>query len=225
MVGKTTLDLYRVSYCQEAKIADQITTEAQLRAHYGKPVEQVYWKDLDYLPEPYQAFIKASPYCLLLTQGDFGPESSPKGDPAGFVEIVSEKVLHLPDRPGNKRLDSLLNILKHPQVGLFFMVPHVGETLRVQGDAVIRIDEDLCHQYSVQGKPARSVLEVKVTRAFYQCKKAAVRSNLWNYPTTEERTVPTAGELAQAVAGLRGEFIDGKAYDEAYPQRMKETIY
>lgn len=132
----------------------RITSAERLAQHYPVAVPQVYWKDLDHISEHYAAFIRHSPFMLLATHGEHGIDCSPRGDPAGFVRVVNQHCLHIPDRRGNNRLDSLRNILHNPQVGLFFLVPGTGETLRVTGRANIVVDPELCESFSLTSSPA-----------------------------------------------------------------------
>jgi hypothetical protein len=110
-----------------------LTTEAELRAIYGEPHARSVTKEIDRLNEQYQAFVKASPFVVLASSGAGGIDCSPKGDEPGFVRIIDERTLALPDRPGNNRIDNLLNIIADPRVSLLFIVPGIGETLRVNG--------------------------------------------------------------------------------------------
>ena len=205
---------------------NKISSIAELEAIYGKPVERALWKEIDYISDQYRQLIEASPFLVLATHGEKGVDCSPRGDPAGFVRVVSPKQLMIPDRRGNNRLDSLRNIILNPEVGLIFLIPGVGETLRVSGRAEILIDIDLCHSFEIQGKPASSVVSIQVDKVYFQCQKAIARSKLWDSASQVERSLlPTAGEMAQHFSSLRGEVFDGNAYDKNYPEHMKKTIY
>jgi len=205
---------------------NKISSLAELEAIYGKPVERALWKEIDFINQHYRQFIEAAPFLILATYGEKGVDCSPRGDPAGFVRVVNEKQVMIPDRRGNNRLDSLRNIVTNPEVGLIFMIPGVGETLRLSGKAEILIDEQLCNSFEIQGKPASSVLSIQVDKVYVQCQKAIARSKLWSPESHVERShLPTAGEMAQYFAKLKGEEFDGKAYDKNYPEHMKKTIY
>jgi len=123
--------------------------------------------------------IEKSPFLILATQGANGIDCSPRGDPAGFVRVVNPHCIQMPDRRGNNRLDSMRNIVDNPSVGLIFLIPNVGETIRLSGTASIIIDEALCESFSVKGKPASSVISISVNKVYFQCQKALVRSKLY----------------------------------------------
>ena len=200
-----------------------ITSLEQLDALYGQPVGAAVVKELDRISEHYRRFIEASPFMILATVGPEGLDCSPRGDPAGFVRVVDEKTLMIPDRRGNNRVDSLRNIVRDPRVALLFLIPGIGETMRVNGRAALSTEPELCASFTMQGKPARCVVVVTAERVYPQCQKAPVRSKLWDAATQVPRsTLPTVGEMIEAIT--RGE-IDGKAYDAAYPERLKQTIY
>lgn len=204
----------------------KITTLKKLEEVYGQPVERALWKEIDHINDHYRQFIEASPFLILATSGEKGIDCSPRGDPAGFVKVVDEKHLLIPDRKGNNRLDSLRNILTNNQVGLIFLIPNVGETIRVSGRAEILIDQDICESFSMNGKPASSVLSVKVEKAYFQCQKALARSSLWDQATfIDRKELPTAGEMAKCFSAKKGIQFDGEAYDRDYPEHMKRTIY
>lgn len=201
----------------------RLTTIEELEAVYGTPKEASLIKEIDYISDHYRAFIDASPFVILSTVGPEGLDSSPRGDPAGFVTVEDEKTVLLPDRRGNNRIDSLRNIVRDPRVSLIFLVPGVGETLRINGQAEISVDPNLLSRFEMQGKPPRSVLRITVERVYFQCQKALARSKLWDPDTQIPRTqLPTAGQILKSLT--QGQF-DGDGYDAAYPERMKREIY
>lgn len=205
---------------------EKITTIAALESRYGVPPERSLWKEIDHVNEHYQAFIRHSPFLILATVGEQGVDCSPRGDAPGFVRVVSETCLQIPDRRGNNRLDSLRNIIHNPQVGLIFMVPNAGEAIRVSGKAEIIVDEALCASFAVNGKPASSVLSVTVEKAYFQCQKAIARSQLWDSASYIERSeLPSVGQMIQHFADQQQAEFDGQAYDTNYPEYMKKTIY
>jgi PPOX class probable FMN-dependent enzyme len=200
-----------------------ITSLEQLEALYGAPAGAAVIKELDRISEHYRRFIEAAPFMILATVGPEGMDCSPRGDPAGFVRVADEKTLMIPDRRGNNRVDSLRNIVRDPRVALLFLIPGVGETMRVNGRAAISTDPELCASFEIEGKLPRSVIVVTAGRVYPQCQKALVRSKLWDPATQIPRSsLPSVGEMMQAIT--KGEF-DGKAYDAAYPDRLKQTIY
>ncbi|WP_343583361.1 pyridoxamine 5'-phosphate oxidase family protein [Herbaspirillum sp.] len=204
-------------------MSHDISTLEQLEALYGQPTERALRKEIDHLNEDYQAFVKASPFVVLASAGEEGLDCSPKGDPAGFVQILDQRTLAVPDRPGNNRIDNLRNIIGDPRVSLLFIIPGVGETLRVNGRAVISVDPALLARFETRGKLPRSVIVVTVEAAYFHCSKSIVRSALWDPATQVERTsLPTPGAMHHRLSD--GSF-DGQAYDRELPQRTQATLY
>jgi PPOX class probable FMN-dependent enzyme len=196
---------------------------AALEALYGEVNEVSALKEVTYLHPHYAAFVKASPFAVLATAGPHGLDASPRGDPPGFIEIVDEHTLLVADRRGNNRIDSLRNILHDPHVALLFLVPGIGETLRVNGTAEISVDPELLARFAVGGKPPRSMLVVHVESVFFQCSRALIRSELWNPDRHLPRAaLPSTGVILAAVTHDR---IDGETYDRELPPRLKATLY
>jgi len=196
---------------------------AALEALYGEVNEVSALKEIAYLHPHYAAFIKASPFAVLATAGEHGLDASPRGDPAGFVEIVDDKTLLMADRRGNNRIDSLRNILSNPHVALLFLIPGIGETLRVNGRAEISIDPDLLARFTIKDKAPRTVLAIHIDSVFFQCSRALIRSELWKAETQIPRTaLPSTGEMLAAVTDQR---IDAQTYDRELPPRLKATLY
>ncbi len=180
-------------------------------------------KEINYISEHYQAFIEAAPFVVVATVGPEGTDCSPRGDPAGFVRVVDKHTVMIPDRRGNNRVDSLRNIVRDPRISLLFLIPGVGETIRINGTAKISVDPELCASFEMQGKNPQSVIVVTASSIYYQCPKALVRSKLWDPESIVPRKqLPTTGNILEGIT--KGE-IDGDAYDAAYPQRIKDTIY
>ncbi|AEF54171.1 pyridoxamine 5'-phosphate oxidase family protein [Marinomonas posidonica] len=197
---------------------ETIKTLDALEEIYGQPVERSLWKEIDHINPHYRAFIEKSPFLILATYGENGLDCSPRGDPAGFVRVVNERCIQIPDRRGNNRLDSLRNIIHNPQVGLIFLVPNVGETIRVSGRAEILVDNDLCDSFSIQGKAASSVLSISVEKAYFQCQKAIARSGLWDPSQHIDRgELPSAGDMAKVFADMKNIEFDAQEYDKQYP--------
>jgi len=202
---------------------DVITSISALEALYGDPVPSAVVKEIDHISPLHQAYIEASPFMVLATAGPDGLDCSPRGDPAGFVRVADPHTLLLPDRRGNNRLDSLRNIVADPWVALLFLVPGIGVTLRVNGRARLRTDPALRASFAIDDKLPTLVVEITAERVYTQCPKALVRSNLWDparHRSPDE--LPSVGRIMAAITD--GE-IDGAAYDAAYPQRLRETIY
>ncbi len=200
-----------------------ISNLEQLEAIYGKPGERALWKEIDYLNDDYCAFVKASPFVVLASIGSEGSDCSPRGDPAGFVSILDNRTLAIPDRPGNNRIDNLRNIVSDPRVSLLFLIPGVGEALRVNGRAYISTDPELLASFEVRGKLPRTVIVVKIQAAYFHCAKAIVRSDLWNPATHVPRdSLPTAGQMHRR---LSGNAFDGETYDRQLPERTISELY
>jgi len=205
----------------------KIDSIEKLEAVYSAPVsERAIWKEVDHVNELYRKFIEASPFLILATCGDNGVDCSPRGDPPGFVRVVAPDCIQIPDRRGNNRLDSMRNIIQHPQVGIIFLIRNVRETIRVSGRAEILVDEALCSSFTIKGRPASSVLSIKVEKVYYQCQKALARSRLWDAESYIERSeLPSAGQMARFFSAQHGAEFDAESYDENYAEHMRQTIY
>ncbi len=200
-----------------------ISTINDLEALYGEPVEASILKEADRVVPVYRALIEASPFATLATRGPEGLDCSPRGDGPGFIRVADEKTLLLPDRRGNNRLDSLRNIVHDPQVGLLFLIPGIGETLRVNGRAVISTDPALLDSFAVDGKAPRTVVVITVETVYFQCSRAVVRSDLWNPDKHVARnSLPSAGQILAAVSQNR---VGGEAYDTGLQERVRTTLY
>ncbi len=163
-----------------AELTQVIQDEAQLREVIGHPAERNIRKVIPVLDEHCRAFIERSPFMLLASSApETSIDISPKGDPAGFVQVLDETTLAIPDRPGNRRVDSLSNILRDPRVGLLFMIPGKRETLRIRGTARIVRDEWLLRRMAARGKTPALAIVVHVEEAFMHCAKCLIRSRLW----------------------------------------------
>ena len=201
-----------------------ITSLAALETLYDQPpAEASILKETDRVVPVYRALIEASPFAALATRGSEGLDCSPRGDGPGFVRVRDEKTLLLPDRRGNNRIDSLRNIVLDPQVALLFLIPGLGETLRVNGRATISVEPALLESFSVDGKAPRSVLLIMVEAVYFQCARAVVRSDLWNPQKHVARSsLPSAGQI---LAALSRNGFDGEAYDRGLPERQRTTLY
>jgi PPOX class probable FMN-dependent enzyme len=200
-----------------------IRDEAALDALYGTSSPAAIAKEIDYIHPHYRAMIEASPFVVLATSGPEGLDASPRGDPPGFVHVLDDKTLLIPDRRGNNRIDSLRNIIRDDRVALLFLIPGVGETLRVNGRAAISVAPELIGRFPYRGTLPRSVIVVTAERVYFQCPKAIVRSELWNPQNhLSRKDLPSTGTiLAEVTAGL----IYGEQYDRDYPERLRTTIY
>ncbi|KZL37409.1 pyridoxamine 5'-phosphate oxidase [Pseudomonas syringae pv. syringae] len=200
-----------------------VTTIQALEAIYGPIAPPSLLKEVDHIHEVYRPFIEQAPFAVLASAGPDGLDASPRGDQTGLVHIEDSKTLYLPDRRGNNRIDTLRNIVNDPRVALLFLIPGVGETLRVNGTAQISVEPELLSRFAVKGQMPRSVLRISVTSVYFQCSRATIRSGLWDPAKHIERSaLPTAGQILKAVSA---EQIDGEAYDKALPGRIADTLY
>ena len=200
-----------------------ITSLDQLCALYGEPTDVSIAKEIDHVSDHYRAFIEAAPFFALGTVGPEGLDCSPRGDAPGFVRIADPKTLLVPDRRGNNRIDSLRNIMRDPRVALLFLIPGIGETIRVIGHATLSIDPDLLASFAVNGKAPNCVIVVAVEHVFYQCTKAIVRSQLWDPARhVDRKTLPTAGTI---LAGLTAGRLGGAEHDKGHAERTLAKLY
>ena len=201
-----------------------ISTTAELEKLYSDaPYGPAVFKETDHITPQYRKLIEAAPFAVLATCAPEGLDCSPRGDPPGFVRVVDEHTLLVPDRRGNNRIDSMRNLVRDPRISLLFLIPGVGETMRVNGSAKISTDPKLTESFTFNGKMPKCVLVVTVERAYFQCTKAIIRSKLWDPATQVDRkTLPTPGSiLAEVTSGKMG----GPEHDRLAPERIKETIY
>jgi len=200
-----------------------LTTIEELETIYGEPNERALRKEIPYVNEDYRAFIELAPFLVLATAGPEGLDCSPRGDAPGFVRIIDEKTLAIPDRVGNNRIDSLRNIIVEPHLALLFVVPGVGETLRVNGRGRISNEAALLESFAVDGKLPRTVLLVDVDAVYFHCSKALARSRLWDPARHVERSrLPSAGSILKR---LSGETFDAVKYDLELVERLRTGLY
>lgn len=203
-----------------------VEDEAALRALLGEPSAIVCAKVTDRLNPLTRQFIERSPFVCLATADDQGHcDVSPRGDPTGFVRILDDQTLLLPERPGNRLADSLRNILRNPHVGLLFVIPGVGDSFRVNGRALLTTDADLLAPCAVEGKVPRLGILIDIEVAYTQCSKAFLRSGLWESNRFVDRgLLPSAGAIQRAI---QGEGVDAAAFDEERAARYarREGFY
>ncbi len=206
------------------RFTETITTEDQLREVLGFPSQRVADKGQPRIDKHFRALIEQSPFVLIGSSDSTGTmDISPKGDPAGFVRVLDEKTLVIPDRRGNKRADTFLNILQNPKVALYFMVPGVQETLRVQGRATIVRDAGLRESMAVKDAVPELALVVEVEEAFVHCAKCIVRSGLWKEEEWPDASlVPTMGQIFRDQAKLN---VTAEQYEADYQDRVKAELY
>ena len=202
-----------------------VTEEARLREILGEPSEFIRAKISDRLNELTRRFVDLSPFVLLATSEPGGTcDVTPRGDQAGFVRVLDEQTLLLPERPGNRLAESMRNILQNGHVGLLFVIPGVGDTLRVNGRATIIADEELLAASAVEGKAPRIGLLIEVDEVFTHCPKAFLRSELWNPSRYVDRgALPSSGEIHSR----RDPSIDAESYDKSRAERYarREDFY
>ena len=202
-----------------------LTTMEQLREIYKAPSGRTVDKEYDYITPPGRRMIEASSLIMLATSGPKGADCSPKGDAPGFVHVLDEHTVAIPDRPGNNRLDGMQNIVENPQVGVLFMVPGSNITYRINGRAEISNDPELLKRFEFKGNIPKTVMLVHVNQAFSHCPKAFVRSNVWQEGGKGAPAgTPTHGDFAKFVEGATDEDYVEK-FNETYKERIKKELY
>ncbi|MCC0044810.1 MAG: pyridoxamine 5'-phosphate oxidase family protein [Brucellaceae bacterium] len=200
-----------------------IGSKDELRAHYGAPHDRAVKKELRFLDAHARSFLARSPFVLIGSQdGEGNADVTPKGDKPGFVAVLDDVTIAIPDRPGNNRLDTFENIVANPAVGLLFLIPGMNETLRINGEGRITADAGLRAQLAVDGREPATVLVVKAKAVYMHCAKAFMRSELWKPESWPERSeMPTLGAIMRdqlALAQSAQELDQG--LDESYRKSM-----
>ncbi|MGO1059212.1 pyridoxamine 5'-phosphate oxidase family protein [Planococcus sp. FY231025] len=208
----------------EPTFPNTIQTVEELLELTGKPSELVNNKVISYLDEHCRAFISKSPFLMISTADGSGfCDVSPRGDAAGFVYVMNDRQLIIPERPGNKRMDSLQNILSNPNIGLLFLIPGLGETLRINGKASVVRDVELLEKMAVNGKRPLLGIGVDVEECFIHCAKAFRRSELWNPETwMDQEELPKGAKILAAHAKLPNvdEATVGKLLEKSYREKL-----
>ena len=201
-----------------------IKSEEELRSIMGYPGELVKKKVITHLDHHCIDFISKSPFLVLSTSDSFGYcDASPRGDQAGFVHVLNEKQLVIPERPGNKKIDSLSNILSNPKIGLLFFIPGLGETLRINGRASIIQDEEILKAMAVRGKVPLVGIGVEVEECFIHCAKAFKRSGLWEPDTwAEKEDLPAAAKILLEHTKMPNGSVEAiqKSLEDSYTNRL-----
>ena len=195
--------------------------EKRLREIYGPAKEKAAAKILEKLDKHCVSFIENSSFVIIGTQNNQSIDLSPKGDPYGFIKIMSDDLLEIPDRPGNNRIDGLLNIVRNNFISLLFLIPSVNETLRVQGEAVISEDMDTRERHRLKTNVPKTVLQVKVTQAHLHCGKSMLRGGLWDprkWPGI--RPIPTLFEMIEDQTGIDCEIKDEQKILAQYKKEL-----
>jgi PPOX class probable FMN-dependent enzyme len=206
---------------------DLITTEAELRARFATPGRLAVLKQLDRLDHNCRRFIGLSPFlCLATSRPDGLADNSPRGDAPGFVQVLDERTLLIPDRPGNNRLDSMTNLVHNPNVGLLFFIPGVTETLRVNGRARLVTSPNLLARFEVRGRTPEVAILVKVAEAFLHCSKALIRSRLWQENArVDRRALPSLGRMIAEIADPESRPETVAEYDRIIERNIEEQLY
>jgi len=203
-----------------------ISDETELREVIGTPADLVVAKIADRLNDLTRQFIERSPFvCVATAMPDGGLDVSPRGDPAGFVRILDERTLLIPDRPGNRIADTLTNLVVDPRIALLFLIPGVGDTFRVNGRAIIVDDPDLLGPSEIDGKVPRLGILISIEQAYTQCSKALIRSDLWSPERHIDRSqLPSQGQILRS---LKDPGFDADEYDRERAARYarREGLY
>lgn len=201
-----------------------LRTEDALREVYGHASGRAAIKAIPSLDPHCRRFIELSPFLVMGSAAKDGPaDVSPKGDLPGFVQVPDEHTLVIPDRPGNRRIDTMTNIVENPHVAVIFMIPGISETLRVNGRAHVSVDPDLLQSMAVNGKPAVSAIVVQVDEAYLHCAKAFIRSKLWDPSVQQDRKV--LPPLSKIIADQTNTTIDVEASEKQLEKAYRETLY
>ncbi len=204
-------------------ILDSIAELERVYGAFGAVGEASTAKVADHITPQYRLFIEVAPFAALATSGPEGLDCSPRGDRPGFVRVADPHTLLLPDRRGNNRIDSLRNVVRDPRVGLMFLIPGIGNALRINGRAVIDDDAALCASFAVEGKAPRTVMVIRVGEVYFQCARALIRSGLWRADAqVDPKTLPTPGRILAEMSEGR---VGGESYDAAWVERAKQTMW
>lgn len=206
---------------------EKIRSIEELQELYGTPMELVIKKQKTKLDKYSKQFLELSPFSVLATSSSKGNlDCSPRGDYPGFIRVLDDNTIALPDRPGNNRLDSLYNIVENPNIGLLILIPGFAECLRINGTAKIVTNASLLAQFEHQGKLPKSVLVISIQEIYFHCAKAITRSKLWDSDSQVERDImPSLGKiLMQQIDPSKSE-VEVKKVEELIEDRVKTTLY
>jgi len=197
-----------------------VTDIAALEALYGNPSKPAIIKVTDALTPSYAAWIGRSRFCVLTTVGEDGTDGSPRGNDSPVVQILDAKTLLMPDWRGNNRMDSLRNIVTDGRVSLMFMIPGSNNVMRVNGTAIVSVDDDMIGRFSDKGRAPRSVIVVTINEVYSQCARALIRSRTWT-SGDQSAGLPSVGEMLQDVE----DGFDGDGYDANWTARAAKTMW
>ncbi|MFD0915821.1 pyridoxamine 5'-phosphate oxidase family protein [Pseudahrensia aquimaris] len=202
-----------------------IETIEQLEAYYPgiANISPATWgKETAKINDDYRRLIEACPFATVATEGPEGLDCSPRGDGPGFIRIIDQHTIALPDRRGNNRLDTLRNIVRTGRVALLLMIPGLNETVRINGRALVSVEPDLLESMAEQGKVPASAILVTIETMYFQCARAIIRSRLWQADAqVDPKTLPSAGQLVRSVMAD----FDSDSYDAVLPERQAKTLY
>jgi PPOX class probable FMN-dependent enzyme len=201
-----------------------LESREELRSHYGAVHDLAVKKSLPALDRHARSFIEKSPFVLIgSSDRDGSGDVTPKGDKPGFVAILDDITLAIPDRPGNNRLDTFENVIVNPTLGLLFLIPGMNETLRINGEGRLTADATLREQLAVDGRPPITVLVVKIRAVYMHCAKAFMRSQLWKPESWPQRSeMPTLGEILRDQAALAK---SGGELDADLAEAYRKTLW
>lgn len=201
----------------------EVSTVEELRAIVGEPDPYVANKVKDRMSPVQRDWLAHSPLCFVATtDADGRVDVSPKGDPPGFVHVIDDTTIAIPERPGNKRVDGYLNVLQNPHVGTLFLIPGRGDTLRINGTARILSDADYFDALAVKGRRPLLALEIAVEEVFFHCAKAFLRSDTWDPSTWNPTALPSVAQLMKA---LRADWSDAELEDYYDEAKTRERLY
>ncbi|MCX2931834.1 pyridoxamine 5'-phosphate oxidase family protein [Mycobacterium sp. CVI_P3] len=201
----------------------EVTTIADLRTIVGEPDTYVTNKVKDRLSPVQCDWLAHSPLGFVATTDGHGRvDVSPKGDPPGFVHVIDDRTIAIPDRTGNKRVDGYLNVLQNPQVGTLFLIPGRGDTLRINGRARILADAEYFDAMTVQGKRPLLAMEIGIEEVFFHCAKAFLRSDAWKPETWDPTALPSVAQLAKS---LRWDWTDAQLEERYNEDTMRGSLY
>ncbi|MER6006974.1 pyridoxamine 5'-phosphate oxidase family protein [Nonomuraea sp. NPDC051941] len=201
----------------------EIGSETELRELLGEVMPRAATKERVRLHERDREWLAASPFCLIATSDDAGAcDVSPKGDPAGFVHVIDDTTIAIPDRPGNRRADGFLNVLTNPHVGLIFLIPGRNETLRINGRARLIREAPFFDEMIVKGHRPHLALVVEIEQIFFHCAKAFLRSSLWKPDSWEPEVLPSHARLVKDVQKVEESLEQLESY---YGKTYAERLY
>ena len=213
-----------VTKIKEEKMTDKtIDSLEELRDSFGFPTGRAAVKEMPSLDKHSRAFIALSPFLVIATAGESGADASPKGDPPGFVKVLSDTEIFIPDRPGNSRIDTMRNLLENPHIGIVFLVPGMKETLRINGRGKVVTDAEILSTCSVNGKIPKCGICVQIDEVYMHCAKSMIRSKLWDPKKHIKRdSFPSLGKI---FTDQQGGGLDAKEVDKDIEDKYKERLY